>query len=107
MTEDSVTWEQRFEAMQGLGEASLKMRAPGKWYVNQPGVESKAVGRDKKPRGGEADDGATPEEAVKLRWLLLTGSEIEYKRGRVLRTVRWNGFMWADTHVDAEAAPTT
>jgi hypothetical protein len=100
-----ATWEQKFEAMQGLGEASLKMRAPGTWYVSQPGVEIKAVTRDKQPiERGPALDGKTPEEAVTFRWTALTNAPVEHKRGRILRTVRWNGWFWADIHTEASDA---
>jgi len=98
------TWEQKFEALQGLGEAALKMRAPGKWYVSQPGVEIKAL------RSGaavEQQDGESPEKAVNLRWSALTEASaeqyVEHRRGRLQRRVRWNGFMWADLLVEADA----
>jgi len=109
MSSSERTWEQLLEAMCGLGEASLKMRKPGAWYVHQPNVEIKAVTRDNRPIGGEDFDGATPEEAVTKRWGLLTGSPLEYKRGRLLRRVMWNGFMWADIDIDSaeSTAPTT
>jgi hypothetical protein len=102
---NDATWEQKLEAMAGLGEASLKMAKPGTWYVDQPGVDIKASTRD-----GKALDltGETPEKAVVARWAALTGGAlVEHKRGRLLRRVRWNGFMWADVQEDAEPAAAT
>jgi len=103
-----ITWEHKFEAMQGLGEASLKMRAPGAWYVSQPGVEVKDV--DPRSSSGTNADGKDPEEAVHKRWNALTSTSekhyVEHKRGRLTRKVRWNGFMWADLLVEADAEST-
>lgn len=98
------TWEHLFEAMQGLGEASIKMRAPGAWYVHQPGVEVK---RGETSFGEATADGKTPEEAVTIRWGHLTSTNkkqyVEHKRGRILRRVRWTGWFWQDIAVEGEA----
>jgi hypothetical protein len=106
MATDDQNWEARFAAMEGLGEASLKMRSPGKWYVHQPEVAIKAQGRDGSPADGPSNDAPNPIEAVQTRWRLLTSSAVEYKRGRLVRRVRWNGFMWADVQTDGDAAAT-
>ncbi|MGH9238775.1 MAG: hypothetical protein ACRD3G_12120 [Vicinamibacterales bacterium] len=102
----SPTWEQKFEALQGLGEASLKMRAPGKWYVSQPGVEVKGIGEHS--GDGNGADGATPEKAVENRWEALTSQSleqfVEHKRGRLLRRVRWTGWFWTDIHSEGADA---
>lgn len=99
-----ITWEQKFAALQGLGEASLKMHAPGAWSVAQPGVEVK---RSDKTLGEATAEGKTPEDAVEKRWAHLTSTSdkqfVEHKRGRLLRRVRWTGWFWADLPIDADA----
>lgn len=93
-----MTWEQKLAAIGAIGEASLRMREPGNWYVDQPGV-------DVVPEGkciGISLSGATPAEAVNEHWAALTDSpdsehvviNAHRKRGR--RTVLWNGYFWAD-----------
>lgn len=103
-----ITWEQKLEAIAGLGDASLKMRAPGAWYVHQPGVEVKRVD---KSLGEATADGKTPEEAVAKRWAHLTQTRdsqfVEHKRGRLLRRVRWTGWFWQDIEIDAESTAAT
>jgi hypothetical protein len=101
-----MTYEEKLQALQALGECSLKMRRPGDWYVAQPqkGVHSGGILRS--PYG----NGRTPEEAVENHWFALT-SEVAPDEYVVLhpgdsvrrRAVRWNGFMWADVDENKEA----
>lgn len=63
-----MTWEQMFETIKALSDASLKMRSPGDWYVSQPYVEIKrGIGLD-----GRYGNGSTPEQAVQDHWRVLT-----------------------------------
>jgi hypothetical protein len=36
-----MTWEQKFAAILSIGDAALRMRKPGDWYVDHRGVEVK------------------------------------------------------------------
>lgn len=94
-----MTWERCFAAILALGDASLKMRAPGDWYVSQSNVEVKEAGASviSFPVG----NGADPERAVLNYFGELTSLKPkEYvvigALGSKRRAVRWNGFMWAD-----------
>lgn len=94
----SMTWEQKLEALNVLGECALFMRKPGDWYVNQPleikrrgsGVLTSAYG-----------NGVSPEKAVDDHWRLLVTDLppdwfiVSYTDG-TRRQVRWNGFMWEE-----------
>ena len=97
----ALTWEQKLEALQCLGDVCLRMRKPGDWYVSASGRE---IGGD----GclvGEFGNGTTPEEAVEDEWMRYV-TELPLGRYIVLgafsdnrRHVRWNGFMWQDIPV--------
>lgn len=96
----TMTWEEKLQALQALGcDTSLKMRAPGNWYVA-------AVGRAIAGDGfltGSYGNGRTPQEAVEDDWNeIVVNLPINryinvssYSAGKE-KNVRWNGFMWAD-----------
>jgi hypothetical protein len=97
-----MNWEQKLEALQGLDcEISLRMRAPGNWYVDHRGIEVKKHGSA--ILRGEYGNGRTPEEAVEDHWRLLTGlGPEEYVVLHAMlpekrRHVVWSGFMWAES----------
>jgi hypothetical protein len=83
-----MTWEQKLQALQALGDTSLRMRKPGDWYVNTVA--------NIKGDGGYGN-GATPEAAVEDHWKKFAESGATvvvdaYSPSR--REYRWNGFMW-------------
>lgn len=87
----ALTWEQKLEALNSLGEAHLVMRAPGDWYL----LQSKGIGGIGVIRGSFGF-GKTPQEAVENDWLIYveglpSDRYIVCKHGE---KVRWNGFMW-------------
>lgn len=95
-----MSWEEKLAAIQSLtGDASLKMRRPGNWYVN--------ARMDLGGNGlleGKYGNGATPEEAVENHWKIYT--MLPPDRYVVVngnfdgnRRLRWNGYMWRE--VDA------
>lgn len=91
-----MTWEQKLQAAQSIGECSLKMRVPGNWYVSQSGVERKEGGC---LSSGGGCNGATPEVAVDEFWNWLSDPKfyvVINAYGETRRTVKWNGFMWQD-----------
>ena len=86
-----LTWEQKLEALNCLGEAHLVMRSPGDWYVFQ----SKSIGGGNFIKSSSGF-GKTPQEAVENDWLvyvegLPSDRYIICDHGK---KVRWNGFMW-------------
>lgn len=94
-----MTWEQKLQAIQALGDTSLRMRHVGNWHVmvNNVSVKSGSLIRSS---GG---NGRSPEEAVEAQWKTLTGiADDEFVVVRPIasdapeRRLRWNGFMWAD-----------
>lgn len=92
-----MTWEDKFDAINGLAIAALHMRYPGNWFVAQPGVEMKNMGLLR----GVSGNGPSPQEAVEAHWEELTspppGQYIvvgAYRANR--RAVRWSGHMWSD-----------
>jgi hypothetical protein len=93
---DKLTWEERFEAMQSLGDCSLRMRKPGDWYMNLRGVNI----RKDSMLSAVCGDGNDPITAILSTWRALTelkareyitvdsmGKEFNY---------RWNGYMWKE-----------
>lgn len=98
----TMTWEQKFEAIQALGSACLRMRSPGDWYVSQSGVEVRR-GPFLESRYG---NGVTPQAAVSDHWDKLTTLDLAGDEVIVLdamrdtrRHVRWNGYRWVDEPV--------
>jgi len=93
---DHLTWEQKFAALKAIGDASLRMRAPGDWYVDLRGVEVSRGLMLESPVQSEPD----PESAVAVAWEQHTDiSEDQQLCIRGGRRVRWSGFMWADCDV--------
>ena len=89
-----MTWEEKFEACQILGEISLHMRKPGDWYVNHLGV-SRHEGSILS--GGCVLNASCPEVAVNKHWDWLTDPKYyivtkSYDGGRA--AFRWNRYMW-------------
>ena len=89
-----MTWEQKLDALQSLGECTLRMRKPGDWYVRQ-GVEVSQGNL----LVGEYGNGKTPEEAVMNHWDLLSNLKPEeylvvHAMGPNRQAVKWNGYMW-------------
>jgi len=90
-----MTWQEKVQACQVLGEFSLKMRKPDDWYVNHTGV-----GRSEGciVSGGCVTGAKTPEEAVHQHWAWLTQLKddqyIVTSRGQARGTYRWVGYMW-------------
>lgn len=97
MTGADLTWEQKLHALQALCETSLRMRAPGNWYVN-------AIGRSMTKLDGflvgKYGNGKTPQEAIEDDWrqIALAGPEwlviVDKHDGQ--RAFQWNGWMWDD-----------
>jgi len=91
-----MNFDEQWEAINALAEASLKKDMNGKWYVSQrvdiggDGMLSGFTGR-----------GVTPELAIAEHWRLLTG--VEEGKYLVLNAAsenrkhyRWNKFMWQE-----------
>jgi hypothetical protein len=94
-----LNWQEKFAAVQVLGEASLRMRKPGDWYVSQM-VEVLET-EDSSVLVGRYGNGSTPKEAVEDHFNTLTAEQplhcvvVDAMSTRdVRRHVRWNGFMW-------------
>lgn len=90
-----MTWEEKLMALRALGDASLKMRKPGEWYVSQDNV---SVTRSGVLRG-LCGNGSTPIVAVENHWRHLVesiGTDYIVCRAtqRTREAFRWNGFMW-------------
>jgi hypothetical protein len=88
----TLTWEQKLEALNSLGEAHLVMRTPGDWYL----LQSKNIGGGGRVASSSFGFGKTPQEAVENDWLIYTEGlpsdrYVVCKHGE---KVRWNGFMW-------------
>lgn len=98
-----MIWEQKVTAMQCIGEVSLKMRAPGNWYVSITGVERV---EEHVLSGGFVAAGS-PEAAVNEKWVWLTCDKYHLSispRGH-RSLVRWNGFMWEHVEPEVQARP--
>lgn len=95
-----MTWEQKLEALQALGQISLEMSRPGDWYLSytferKEGdlLSSECVSNAK-----------TPEEAVNQCWEWATDENfyIVIDAHRETReAVAWNGYRWARVHEEA------
>ena len=91
-----MTYEQKIQACQAVGEFSLCMRRPGDWYVDHA-VEMKDT-----PESAllcvTYGNGATPEDAVEDHWKILTAPApmVIVLHADRRRLVHWNGFMWQD-----------
>jgi hypothetical protein len=90
-----MTWEQKFDALLALGESSLRMRAPGNWYVHS----RRSLGDGLFERG-VCGNGATPQAAVEDDWEIFTKIKpneyviVDSSESRTRH--RWNGWMWAE-----------
>ena len=99
MARSEMTHDEKFQAIQALGEAVLKMRRPGEWYVYQA-VELKRAGSAM--LRGVPGEGSTPGSAICDYWTQLThlppGDRlvINAMDSVTRREVRWGGFMWED-----------
>ena len=94
--ETRLSYEEKFEAMNALADAVLKMRQPGDWYVDH-NVEIKngsiltSVLAVAQP---------TPEAAIHAHWDRLTNLKpgeyivINASNKERRRAVTWNGYMW-------------
>ncbi len=89
-----MNWEQKLAALNAIAETSLRMRAPGDWYVS---AHPRGVVGDGFERGTYGN-GVTPEAAVNNDWKQLVDElPVDLSiRIRGDRQVRWNGFMWQD-----------
>ena len=96
MSAIGISWQRQFEALKCLGDACLRMREPGNWYVSQDSVN---IARRNGVRSGAFGNGETPEKAVQDHWRKYTAEDtvIEYRdlETSTMRYVSWNGFMWA------------
>ena len=103
-----MTWEQKIQACQAIGDFSLRMRKPGDWYVSQSAEKKKTNGAVL--CGGCVTGAKTPEEAVNQHWDWLTSDEdgdrvvLHSMSDTELRDVRWNGFMWQELPREERAA---
>ena len=100
-----MTWEEKLHALDLLaGVGSLHMRVPGDWLCSHS-LDIK----DRSLLVGGCGNGKTPQEAVEDQWARLTERLEPYqyividRSGGPRRSVRWNGFMWADVK-ETEAA---
>jgi hypothetical protein len=94
-----MTWEQKIQAMQAIGDFSLRMRHPGNWYIGH------SVSRKEgNLLSGGLISAKTPADAVEEYWLWLTDPKhyIVLREAGARRAVRWNGFMWQDVVEEKE-----
>lgn len=102
-SEPSMTWEDKFAAMQelvGPFRINLSMRKPGDWYVNAGAREIGYGGLLQ----GKYGNGRTPEEAVEEDWRVCVTSLKPNERiviggttGGKRREVVWGGTGWVDS----------
>lgn len=90
-----MTYEEKFEAINALGEASVHMRKPGDWYVSQA-TEIKDGGM----LCGHYGDGTSPEAAIEDHWRVLTELNphqyvVINAAGPDRQALSWNGYRWA------------
>jgi hypothetical protein len=90
-----VNWEEKFMAINALSQASLRMRHPGDWYVEQS-IEIGGDGLLTSVFG----NGGTPSEAVDDHWIKITS--IQYSKylvvghGEQRRHYRWQYCLWKE-----------
>jgi hypothetical protein len=88
-----MNYEEKFQAINALCEASLLMRKPGDWYVSQSTeIKNGSV------LEGRYGNGITPETAIEDHWEALTNLDdheyVVFRKGEERQAVKWNGFMW-------------
>lgn len=91
-----MDYQEKFAALQSLAEISLRMRAPGDWYVSH-GVEVK----NGHVLEGRYGNGPTPEAAIEDHWRQIAEISpplyvVIDSYGKSRRAVRWTGYMWRD-----------
>lgn len=90
---DTASWQDRLAAMQVLADASVRMRKPGDWYVQQGISVSNGV-----ILSGYYGNGSTPEAAVEDHWRIYTrldeGTWIAVKDGDDRMNAVWDGDAW-------------
>lgn len=88
-----MDWQQKLAAIQafaGSYDTSLKMRAPGDWYV----ACAMSIG-DAGLLSGKYGNGTTPQEAVEEHWRIYSSlPRNRYAVNKDNIRARWNGFMW-------------
>lgn len=104
-----MTWEQKLHALDMLaGAAKIGMREPGNWFCSH-----RLDIKDKYMLIGGCGNGPTVEEAVLDQWERVTTKLADHqyivisRENAPRRSVRWNGYMWADVPADELQAATT
>jgi hypothetical protein len=97
-TKAEIPWEQMAQALlslSGWDAFSLKLREDGTWYV-RTGIHVRDGGCLSSPTVSST----TPVQAIIEYWKEVTSIKPEQylvvNAGGKRRSVRWNGFMWAD-----------
>ncbi len=91
-----MNYEQKAQALKGLGDLTIRFRKPGDWYASCEYVYT----ADSCFLVGAYGDGATPEKAVEAYFERLT--ELRPNEKYVVidreprRRLRWTGFMWSE-----------
>lgn len=105
-----MTIEQKFQALQALckggAEAAIYMREPGNWYVFLGGV---CIKEKSLLASASGPTGTNPFDAIGKAWEVLTALSpdehiVIYRGNNNRRSLRWNGFMWADIEEDTDGA---
>ncbi len=102
-----MTWEEKLAALQTLCNTSLRMRAPGDWYVAADGREVQKTGSC--VLSGDSGDGTTPQEAVEDDWKIIAEPGLDSyvvldaMDSEKRREVQWIGYMWKDRPVQSLA----
>lgn len=98
-----MTTDQMMQACQAIGDISLRMRAPGNWYVDHRGVERV----EGSLLSGGLVSADNPQHAIGQHWAWLTDDKypvIRIWNYGTVRRVKWNGFMWEDVKTVADGS---
>lgn len=102
LTDTTMTWEQKVQALQCLGTVSFHMREPSKWTVVVKELEIKQGGCLTTCQGS----GSSPQYAIMDLWEKLINlpsnqhivmNAFSDKR----KSYKWAGFMWKEVDLDA------
>lgn len=98
-----MTTQQKFDALNALAHAEVRMRKLGDFYCCVGGIEVNAEGSG--ILRSEYGNGETPKQAIDECWRVLT--ELKPNERLVLHAMsddrkycRWNGYMWKELPKD-------
>jgi len=105
MTE--LTWRQKWEALEALGNVSLERNVHGEFYLSIEGVELKEHAGDGVLTGSTGEHSPHLEQAILNTWdrcvtnLPADGYLVVEKwiDGHVRKHYKWQGFMWQELEV--------